>query len=98
MESMLTPIKRAKSRAWQRTKKRDIFSSMRLLNPWPDATKRSFHTVTTFLVRRITLWLRQHVVPILNNNKKNKQKNISAGLLSSEMEKNDRGDLQVNYS
>lgn len=48
-----------------------FFPSMGLLNPWPDATRKSFHTVTTFLVR-ITLWLQQHVVPIFNH--KNKKK------------------------
>lgn len=45
------------------------------MNLWPDATKRSFHTVTTFLIRIITLWLRQHVAPISNNNNKQKTNN-----------------------
>lgn len=80
MESMLTPIKRAKAKPVTTYKKIQIFKH-EIIESWPDVTKRPFHTVTTFLIIRAA-----HCAPISNNKKGGKKTNISAGLLYTEME------------
>lgn len=86
----------SKKQSWSKYKKKKnpthIFSSMGLLNPWPDATKRSFHTVTSFVVRTITLWIWLQLVSMVSNKK---NKNTSELVWKSEVNDNTRaGNLQ----